>query len=334
MSELNNEGGGAMATPDDRIPSDPSHPDHPLYDQLLQKVQALRHWQGDQNANVAAALYARIKSDPRFPDEVSRVVLGDQSAQLPSIFAVYDSPYGAMPMRANVPTAAAQTPLADSLRPFALPPSQVDKEGMLTEPVIHNKRVTSLEHGKLTSPEAIVMHRTESSTARSTLDGYNAGRHPNGAHFLIDKDGTIYQTASLSYQTWHVGKIRSRGAEEGTLAEADKPWHEKTGFSPKAINTHENANPYPIRYPNNSDSVGIEVVGAYHEQTKTWDAPTPEQTASVKKLVGILQREYGLDDHDIYKHDTISYKTQGEGDGLYLPDAAAGRVQQPTGPTR
>lgn len=110
--------------------------------------------------------------------------------------------------------------------------------------------------------------------------------------------------------------------------------HEKTGFSPKAINTHENANPYPIRYPNNGDSVGIEVVGAYHEQTKTWDAPTTEQTASITKLVGILQREYGLDDHDIYKHDTISYKTQGEGDGLYLPDTAAGRMQQPAGPTR
>jgi hypothetical protein len=42
---------------------------------------------------------------------------------------------------------------------------------------------------------------------------------------------------------------------------------------------------------------------------------------------------HGNDDYDLYKRD-ISYKTQGEGDGLYLPDAAAGRVQQPTGPTR
>lgn len=334
MSAFENETGGAMAAPDDRIPSNPSHPDHTLYAQLLQKVQALQHWQGDQNENVAAALYARIKSDPLFPDAVSRVVLGDQSAQLPSVFAVYDSPYGPMPMRANIPITAAQTPVMDSLRPFALPPSQVDKDGMLTDPEIRNERVTALEHGKLASPEAIVMHRTESSTGRSTLDGYKAGGHPNGAHFLIDKDGTIYQTASLDYQTWHVGKIRSRAAEEGTLVGPDKSWHEKTGFSPKAINTHENANPYPIRYPNNGDSVGIEVVGAYHEQTKTWDAPTTEQTASITKLVGILQREYGLDDHDIYKHDTISYKTQGEGDGLYLPDTAAGRMQQPAGPTR
>jgi hypothetical protein len=42
-----------------------------------------------------------------------------------------------------------------------------------------------------------------------------------------------------------------------------------------------------------------------------------------------------LGDHDIYKHDTISYKTQGEGDGLYHPGAAAAdSVQQPDSQTR
>ncbi|TAA25793.1 peptidoglycan recognition family protein [Pseudoxanthomonas winnipegensis] len=323
-----------MADPN-RMPSDPSHPDHALYQQLLRGVEGLHRWQGDQNANVAAALYAQVKADPRFPEQISQVVLGDPSAKVPSVFATYTPPYGADPMRASAPTSSAQTPAADSLRPFALPASQVDKDGMLTAPEIRNARVTALEHGALTSPEAIVMHRTESSTAKSTLDGYNAGGQPAGAHFLIDKDGTIYQTASLDHQTWHVGKIRSRGAEEGTLIEPDKTWHAQTGFKPTAINSHENANPYPIRYPNNSDSIGIEVVGAYNATTKTWDAPTAEQTASIHRLVGVLQQQYGLDNHDIYKHDTISYKTAGEGDGLYVPGAAAaGGVQQPAGPTR
>lgn len=41
----------------------------------------------------------------------------------------------------------------------------------------------------------------------------------------------------------------------------------------------------------------------------------------------------GNDNHGLYQHD-ISYKTQREGDGLYLPDTAACRVQPPTGPTR
>jgi len=245
-----------------RMPSDPSHPDHALYQQLLQGVEGLHHWQGEQNANVAAALYAQVKAAPHFPEQVSKVVLGDPAARTPSVFAIYNPPYGADPMRASTPVASAQTPAADSLRPFALPATQVDRNGMLTIPDIRNERVTALEHGTLKSPEAIVMHRTESSTAQSTLDSYKAGGQPAGAHFLIGKDGTIYQTASLSHQTWHVGKIRSRGAEEGTLSETDRHWHASTGFKPSAINSHENANPYPVRYPNNSDSVGIEVVGA------------------------------------------------------------------------
>lgn len=324
-----------MAGTDNRIPSDPSHPDHALYQQVLHGVEGLHRWQGEQNTNVAAALYAQIKTDPHFPEQISSVVLGDPGARTPSVFAIYQPPYGAPAMRAGVPLSSAHTAASESLAPFALPSSKLDSDGMLADPLIHNARVPALEHGALASAEAIVMHRTESSSAQSTLNGYKAGGQPAGAHFLIDKDGTIYQTASLDYQTWHVGKIRSRGADENALAEPDKSWHERTGFSPKAINTHENANPYPIRYPNNSDSIGIEVVGAYNAASKTWDAPTAEQTASINTLVGMLQQQYGLDDHDIYKHDTISYKTAGEGDGLYLPGAAAvGGVQPPSGPNR
>lgn len=324
-----------MTGSDDRLPSDASHPDNPLYQQLLRGVEGLQRWSGEQNANVAAALYAKVKADPCFPEEVSRVVIGDPAVAVPSVFAVYDPPYGAPALRANVPVTAIGSPAADSLHPFALPASKVDQQGMLTDPSIRDERVTNLEHGALTSPEAIVMHRTESSSAQSTLNGYKSGGHANGAHFLIDKDGTIYQTASLDHQTWHVGKIRSRAEQEGTLVEPDKSWHQKTGFAPKAVNAHENLNPYPIRYPNNSDSIGIEVVGAYDASTKTWDAATPEQTASINRLVGILQQQYGLDGHDVYQHDAISYKTQGEGAGLYVPGTAADDgVQQPRGPAR
>lgn len=326
-----------MATPGERIPSDPSHPDKALYRQLLTDVTQLGQWKGEQNANVAAALYAQVKGDPHFPEQVSRVVAGDPKAATPSVFAIYDPPYGAQPMRASVPLTAATTPAADSLRPFALPASQVDAQGMLTDPAVVKDRISALEHARLNGPEAIVMHRTESSTAQSTLDGYKDPNNPqpNGAHFLIGKDGTITQTASLDQQTWHVGKIRSRGDADGMLSETDQAWHEKTGFSPSKVNTHENGNPYPIRYPTNGDSVGIEVVGSYDAKTKTWDKPTPEQTASINKLMGILQQQYGLDDHDIYKHDTISYKTQGEGDGLYVPGAGTDApVVQLAGPTR
>ena len=34
-----------------------------------------------------------------------------------------------------------------------------------------------------------------------------AARSDNGAHFLIDRDGAVYQTASMHKKTWHVGKL-------------------------------------------------------------------------------------------------------------------------------
>jgi N-acetyl-anhydromuramyl-L-alanine amidase AmpD len=56
----------------------------------------------------------------------------------------------------------------------------------------------------MTHVQGIIVHQTGSPTARSTLNGYGVAR-ANGAHFLIDKDGTIYQTASVLKQTAHVG---------------------------------------------------------------------------------------------------------------------------------
>jgi hypothetical protein len=54
--------------------------------------------------------------------------------------------------------------------------------------------------------------------------------------------------------------------------------------------------------------------------------------------VGTLQNNYGLDDRDIYEHDAISYKTQGEGAGLYRPEPRAvdapGVQQQQAAPAR
>jgi len=46
------------------------------------------------------------------------------------------------------------------------------------------------------------------STAASSLSSYeNAGA--SGARFFIDRDGTVYQTASMHKKTWHVGKLKA-----------------------------------------------------------------------------------------------------------------------------
>jgi len=95
-------------------------------------------------------------------------------------------------------------------------------EDIFTDGTIKAKIFKNTEHGNL-APEdvnAIVLHRTGGSDAASTLAGYK--NQTVGAHFLIDSDGTIYQTAGLDKEAWHVGNIRSKGEEENTWTSQER----------------------------------------------------------------------------------------------------------------
>ncbi|WP_240754345.1 N-acetylmuramoyl-L-alanine amidase [Lampropedia aestuarii] len=85
---------------------------------------------------------------------------------------------------------------------------EIDSEGMIDHTRIIKKRYIKIEKGPMPLIAGIIVHQTDGPTAQSAFNGYTAGK--NGAHFLIDRDGTIYQTASLAQTTWHVGKLRSR----------------------------------------------------------------------------------------------------------------------------
>src|SRR5256885_15991297 len=52
-------------------------------------------------------------------------------------------------------------------------------------------------------------------SAASVLNAYKSGQK-TGAHFLIEKDGKIYQTASLEKICWHVGILQPRCVNEST----------------------------------------------------------------------------------------------------------------------
>lgn len=65
---------------------------------------------------------------------------------------------------------------------------------------------------------AIAVHQTDSPTAQATFNAYRTGG--NGAHFLIDKPGTVYQTASLQAVCFHVGsahQVKVPGGLQGGL---------------------------------------------------------------------------------------------------------------------
>ena len=183
------------------------------------------------------------------------------------------------------------------------------------------KPIAALEKGTMDGPKAIVLHRTDGASVQSALDSAGTGV---GTHFYVDKDGTVYQAASLLKRTYHVGKIKSRCMAEGTCPAAETRMITGWGWSPTRVHNHEKAKAYPDRYPKNADSVGIETVSRCIKNcapgdkgTPEWEPPTAEQKAAIASIVEILKKEYDLTNADIYEHDIISYKTEGEGAGLY-----------------
>ena len=194
------------------------------------------------------------------------------------------------------------------------------KDGFIADPRVVDKRVAALERGAMTKVDAIVLHQTDSSTMN--LD--HAKADGIGAHFYIEKDGTIYQTARLDQSVYSVGKIRSRcddsqtcGKEEQTAIDTLMQSHASYGAKVKTLNNREQAKAYPDRYPTNGDSVAIEVVGKFDSKTKLFERPTAEQTESLQWLTQALSHHYQLDlQTDVYRHSDISYKQADEAKSL------------------
>jgi N-acetyl-anhydromuramyl-L-alanine amidase AmpD len=195
------------------------------------------------------------------------------------------------------------------------------EKGLMVDKSVEVKTYPSIEHGALLSVTSIVLHRTDSSTAASVLNAYKSGQK-TGAHFLIEKDGKIYQTASLERICWHVGILQPRCVNESTcdpteLKNINALLHQKgLSFSKRArnVSSHENTKAYPLRYPANSDSVGIEVVGRFLPSTKDYEAPTQSQLFQTKWLTQQLVDHYKLKLlSDVYSHGAIARKEATEG---------------------
>jgi N-acetyl-anhydromuramyl-L-alanine amidase AmpD len=208
------------------------------------------------------------------------------------------------------------------------------KDGEIVDKKVEIKTYPSIEHGAISKVTSIVLHRTDSSTANSTLSVYSKGKK-TGAHFLIDKNGYIYQTANMNKVCWHVGILLPRCKIEKDcnpkeLKTITALIHEKGlafGRRARNLSRHEIGKNYPLRYPSNNDSIGIEVVGKFWETKKSFDKPTLEQFKSLKWLVGTLTKKYQLSiKNDVYAHGAIARKQEAEGAQL-LQYLFSGSVQ-------
>lgn len=189
-------------------------------------------------------------------------------------------------------------------------------DGKLTSSKVIDKISAKIEKGKMSSVSGIIVHQTGGTTAQSALESYKDGGA--GAHFLIDTDGTIYQTARVNQKCHHVGKLKSRCYETKTcdteelkkvkdiLFKAGQVYSTKVGN----LNKHEMNKSAPDRYPSNEDSIGIEIVGG---STKgVYALVNAEQNASLKWLVGVLIKQLSIAEGEVFRHPDASYKNKTE----------------------
>lgn len=133
---------------------------------------------------------------------------------------------------------------------------EITKDGMLIHARVKNARSPAIERGKRTAAiTGIVVHQTDANTAQSSLNSYKNPK-ANAAHFLIDKDGTIYQTAAIYQRTNHVGPLKARCLLVGKCRAKDYE-----GLKAKGVHRIEMMKAPGERYPSNMEAIGIEMVG-------------------------------------------------------------------------
>lgn len=192
----------------------------------------------------------------------------------------------------------------------------IDPNGMVVHGSVRTARQLAIERGDMKTVNGIIVHQTGGSSAASALSSYTKAA-ANGAHFLIDRDGTVYQTASLKKKTWHVGKLRARCLLEKRCSPTELTALSK--YNPKAENSREQAKGYPARFPSNDDSIGIELVGealprgnAVPEDQKTYEVVTNEQNASLKWLIAELTATLNVPLTEVFRHPDVSRKNASE----------------------
>lgn len=191
--------------------------------------------------------------------------------------------------------------------------------GKLVDSKVMQKVYSKLHKGTLSTVHGIVVHQTGAPTAQHTFNSYsNAGA--NGAHFLIDKKGIIYQTALTNQVTYHVGKLQSRCLQTKGCNKIEMEMATKILFAKgesfalrvKKLNTHEQAKSYPDRYPRNNDAIGIEIVGSFDKKKQAFETVNTKQNASLKWLVDELIKLLDLTAADIFRHPEVSRKNPTE----------------------
>ena len=191
----------------------------------------------------------------------------------------------------------------------------IDSSGMVVTPRVVRARKIQIERGAMQRISGIVVHQTGGSTAASALSSYR-NASATGAHFLIEKDGTIYQTASLKKQTWHVGRIKARCVAEMRCTPVEL--EQLRRFDPRGEDRREMRKAVPDRYPSNTDSIGVELVGEalplneHNPARRSYVAAPATQNDPLRWLIHALSVTLRVPVTEVFRHPVVSRKNRTE----------------------
>jgi len=157
--------------------------------------------------------------------------------------------------------------------------------GLLIGNNVTNRISPETSRERMDSKSGLVLHRTVSSSAQSTINAIVNSKGAVGYHIIVDKDGSITQMNNLDNRANHVGR--------------------------------------PTGDISNNNSIGVSVVGmsldkegnveTKWQNVSGWEDLTNEQIISTAYAVSAIMDEYGFSMDDLFPHEDVSRKTEGEG---------------------
>lgn len=165
--------------------------------------------------------------------------------------------------------------------------NKVDKDGFFDHSKITKKRISALEkYSWKQSVQYIILHRTVTPGTTRVFNSFKSGI---GTHFLVAKDGTIYQTATLNKTTSHI----------------------RNGYNSSTVGIEVVGMPL--------DKDGKPTFGRKTDPkpSGTWESLTEKQAKSVACLVKGLLKHYNLNKLAIKNHEDLQAKEPMEGGTVY-----------------
>lgn len=191
---------------------------------------------------------------------------------------------------------------------------QIDKDGIYCNAEQHLVRA----HGGPISPRFIVMHYTAGWSAEAALSTFSGTNARVSAHFIIARDGKVYQCVPCGEAAWHAGPSVYRGVRGLNQYSVGIEFVNIGWLKPVRDTLDKVIDPYgvtrDIKALPGEHRGHIECVHASHPRVGSsvlyWPTYTPAQLDAADVLVNALVQRYKIE--DIVSHeqiDTRGWKT-------------------------